>query len=393
MKNVLIVDDEKPFLLTLSEGLSEYKDEFRVMTALNGKIALDVLAGNEIDLIVTDLKMPVMDGFELLANLNNKYSKIPVIVITAYGTTEIENKIENLGAIQYLEKPLDFNELAERIKESLSAKSSGYLQGITLASFLQLLEMEHKTCTLKITLDNKNGQLFFKNGAPIDAECGDLKGIEAAMEIVAWEDADIVMRNSCIRKKNNVNATLEHILIEAFRRKDESAKEDEERRAGDVTGTQLLDFDETDFLDERLRKRIQEEDFKMSVQDKLQDFASIEGFAGVGIFTPTGESLGMLESVHGNFNVSQIGVLANNILRNAQKASLDMGTGRGQLVHVEAEEAHIIVRCLNEGTDPLKSEPGKAHIHLVLVLSSDTSIGMAKMKVSSIIAKLAEDFR
>ena len=70
-----------------------------------------------------------------------------------------------------------------------------------------------------------------------------------------------------------------------------------------------------------------------------------------------------------------------------------MGTGRGQQVHVEAEKAHFIVRCLNEGTDPLKSQPGKAHIHMVVVLKNDASIGLAKMRMNSVIQRLAEDFR
>jgi len=111
----------------------------------------------------------------------------------------------------------------------------------------------------------------------------------------------------------------------------------------------------------------------------------------VGVFTPSGESLAMLGS--DGVNLKDIGVLANNVLMNAQRASLDMGTGRGQLVHVEAEKAQIIVRCLNEGTDPLKSQPGKTHIHLVLVLTSDAGIGLAKMKVAKVIDSLAADFR
>ena len=129
----------------------------------------------------------------------------------------------------------------------------------------------------------------------------------------------------------------------------------------------------------------------MSVQDKLQSIQTVDGYLGVGIFTPAGESLAVHST--GKVNIKDIGVLANNVLMNAQKASLDMGTGRGQQVHVEAEKAHLLVRCLNEGTDPLKSQPGKAHIHLVLALKNDASIGLAKMKVNSIIEKLAEDFR
>jgi len=111
----------------------------------------------------------------------------------------------------------------------------------------------------------------------------------------------------------------------------------------------------------------------------------------VGLFTPTGESLGVLAAGAG-FK-PEIGVLANNVLINAQKSSLDMGTGRGQMVHVETERAHILARCLNEGSDPLKSQPGKAHVHMVMVLDSDASIGLAKLRMTSVLDRLAEDFR
>jgi hypothetical protein len=99
----------------------------------------------------------------------------------------------------------------------------------------------------------------------------------------------------------------------------------------------------------------EKEVYIMSVQDKLKELTSIDGFGGVGVFTPTGETLGILEGDKGN--LKEIGILANNVLMNAQKASLDLGTGRGQLVHVETESgAQIIVRCMND-SDPLKSQP------------------------------------
>ena len=129
----------------------------------------------------------------------------------------------------------------------------------------------------------------------------------------------------------------------------------------------------------------------MSATEKLKELAALEGFAGVAVYTPTGESLAVLAG--DGQHLKEVGVLANNVLLNAQKASVEMGTGRGQQVHVEAEKAHILVRCLNEGTDALKSQPGKAHIHLVLVLKNDASIGMAKLKINSAVQKLAEDFR
>jgi predicted regulator of Ras-like GTPase activity (Roadblock/LC7/MglB family) len=133
------------------------------------------------------------------------------------------------------------------------------------------------------------------------------------------------------------------------------------------------------------------EDDGMMATEKLKELQSIDGFSGAAVFTPTGEQLAMLEGDAPR--LKEVGIMANNVLINSQKASLEMGTGRGQQVHVEAEKAHILVRCLNEGTDPLKSQPGKAHIHLVLVLKTDASIGMAKLRINSAVQKLAEEFR
>jgi CheY-like chemotaxis protein len=66
MKTVLVVDDEKSFLLSLEEGLRHSAD-FRTITAENGKRAVEALGKNKVDLVVTDLNMPEMDGFQLMA--------------------------------------------------------------------------------------------------------------------------------------------------------------------------------------------------------------------------------------------------------------------------------------------------------------------------------------
>ncbi len=127
------------------------------------------------------------------------------------------------------------------------------------------------------------------------------------------------------------------------------------------------------------------------INDKLVQFKDVSGFMGVGAFTPSGESLGIVAG--GEINMEKVGILANDALLNSQKTSLEMGTGRGQLLHIEAEKAHILVRCLNEGNDPIKSEPGKAHFHTVLVLSTEGQVGMGKMRLNSIVDSMAEDLR
>src|SRR5689334_2972162 len=119
MKKVLIVDDEELFLASLTEGLSAYADEFAVITATNGKHAIEVLTEQQIDLVVTDLKMPVMDGFQLLAQMVSNYVDVPVIVMTAFGTPDIEDRLTEFNTFGYLEKPIEFQMLADKIRSGL----------------------------------------------------------------------------------------------------------------------------------------------------------------------------------------------------------------------------------------------------------------------------------
>ncbi len=120
MKHVLIVDDEKSFLALLEEGFKAYRHDFLVSTAENGRQAVEHLRTHPVDLVVTDIKMPQMDGFELLSYLREFHPDTPVILTTAFGTNEIEERLKAMGASQYLEKPLDFEVLAGKIVDELA---------------------------------------------------------------------------------------------------------------------------------------------------------------------------------------------------------------------------------------------------------------------------------
>jgi DNA-binding response OmpR family regulator len=221
MKRVLIVDDEKSFLLSLRDGLSAHRRDFHVLTAENGREAVAVLRTVPIDLLVTDLKLPVMDGFELLAWVSRQQPQLPVIVMTAFGTAEIEARLSRMNALQYLEKPLDLDMLREGIYNGLKEGPKSYIRGITLATFLQLMSAEQKNCTLKVTVGERHGYLFIRRGELIDAEYNGFQGEDAAMQIVGWENAEIEMDGICRRQQQVISLSMEHILIEAFRRKDE----------------------------------------------------------------------------------------------------------------------------------------------------------------------------
>ena len=224
MKKILIVDDEKSFLLSLKDGLNTHSDQFQVLTAENGREAVDILRSVAVDLLVTDLKLPEMNGFELLAWTSRHQPQLPVIVMSAFGTPEIEARLAKLDTLQFLEKPLDIQMLEEGIFNGLNAGGKSFIRGITLATFLQLMKVEKKNCTLKISNTRDIAYLYVRRGELIDAEFGDLVGLDAALEIVGWNDAEIEMDGICRRQDDVINLSMEHLLIEAFKRKDEAAE-------------------------------------------------------------------------------------------------------------------------------------------------------------------------
>jgi CheY-like chemotaxis protein len=231
MKNILIVDDEPTFLQLLVTSLQTSLPDLNVLSADNGRTAVKILKSARVELVVTDLKMPDMDGFDLLAYLNSRLPPIPAIAMSAFGTPEVKEKVQGLGALRFLSKPLDFSIAAEAISDGLKGNSSGgFVKGISISSFLQLIEMEQKSCLVEIQEEHKKQRGFFcfDKGDLIDATCGELTGKAAALELIALDKADISFHDLPKGKvTRRMDEGLMGLIMEAMRLKDEAMEEEE----------------------------------------------------------------------------------------------------------------------------------------------------------------------
>ncbi|MDD1149096.1 sigma-54 dependent transcriptional regulator [Pseudomonas sp. TNT2022 ID357] len=115
--NLLVVDDEPKLCDLLSSALSQ--NSIQVFTASNGLHALKVLEQEDIDLVISDWRMPGMDGPQLLAEIKQRYPNLPVIVMTAYST--VKNAVQSMrnGAYDYIAKPFDIDELDITVSKAL----------------------------------------------------------------------------------------------------------------------------------------------------------------------------------------------------------------------------------------------------------------------------------
>jgi two-component system NtrC family response regulator len=118
METILIVDDEKNYLTILSALLED--EGFEVLTAPGGSEALEVHKSSDLDLILTDMKMPKMDGIELLENIKQNDPDLPVIMMTAHGTVDKAVEAMQKGAYTYVLKPFDNERLIIYVKKAIS---------------------------------------------------------------------------------------------------------------------------------------------------------------------------------------------------------------------------------------------------------------------------------
>ncbi len=121
MDTILIVDDEKNYPPILSAVLEE--EGFDTLMANGGKEALDILNGSDIDLVLTDMKMPGMDGITLLEHIKQKDPGLPVIMMTAHGTVEKAVEAMQKGAYNYILKPFDNERLVLYTNKALAMYS------------------------------------------------------------------------------------------------------------------------------------------------------------------------------------------------------------------------------------------------------------------------------
>jgi len=115
---ILVVDDEKNIRLTMSQSLEPL--DMTVQTAASGEEALEKLRSGLFGVVFLDLKMPGMDGMEVLRRIKKDWPKIRVIIITAHGTIESAVEAMKLGAVDFIQKPfspIDIRELAKSVLE------------------------------------------------------------------------------------------------------------------------------------------------------------------------------------------------------------------------------------------------------------------------------------
>jgi len=133
VKHVLIVDDNIIIADTLKLILGACIRDVSFRTAANGKEAVEILQSRPVDLILTDINMPVMDGYQLIEYRNQHHPRVPLVVMTADASQDVVRRLSMLGITDCLEKPLSYETVTRMFLEKLAADEPAPALGANVA--------------------------------------------------------------------------------------------------------------------------------------------------------------------------------------------------------------------------------------------------------------------
>jgi CheY-like chemotaxis protein len=228
-KLVLLVEDEESLLKGMQAWLRDNQAGYAVLSASDGAQGLKLIEQHRPDLVVTDIRMPGLNGLELLLACRKKYPDTRFILMSAYGTKEIEERSLSYGAVVFLHKPVDLPHLEQTIIDVLgtgpACEPGGFLSGISVPGFAQLLNIERQTLALNLSRKNgASGVLYFADGELVHAVHGETVGEAAAMDMLAWDQADMVIDCGKAPDDRTIEKPLSFLLMESMRAKDEEMK-------------------------------------------------------------------------------------------------------------------------------------------------------------------------
>lgn len=214
--SVLLVDDSATSLLHLQRSIATLSRSIRVRTASNGQEAISHLQTEGVDLVITDLDMPHGDGFSLLSFIKRSGRNIPVIVATGMASDDYHARLDPYGSVAVLAKPVEPTLLTREVTTMLEEASAGRLRGVTLAGFLQLVEMERKSCAIRVRAHDFMGRLHFRSGELVNAYTFDdgVEGEAAAKRLLAVENADLEIERSYHNHTRLIDRSLQALLLE-----------------------------------------------------------------------------------------------------------------------------------------------------------------------------------
>lgn len=349
-RRIILVDDEEALAWSLASRLAKVRPQHTVETATDGSSALALMQNGSVDLLIADIRMPGMNGIDLVLAARSTRPDLPVVVMTAFTSADIQ-RIHTGPFTGFLEKPFEFERLLELVDHALVPKLVGFSGAIsvqTLPDVVQLYVLSSATGSLSIKHHTGEGAVWFERGSIVHAVTAERTGDEAFYEIMMWSGGEFTMRAGARTNERSVESNWQELLMESCRRIDEgSRREDDPAQLPPKAGTGwtqapppsnelqseldtlFQDFEPRtakvaviDSQEDRVTRTSVEE--SMNIKDSLSKLNQIDGFVGAALVdSESGMLLG--QEGGGGLNLEVAAAGNTEVVRAKRKTMSNLG--------------------------------------------------------------------
>jgi DNA-binding response OmpR family regulator/predicted regulator of Ras-like GTPase activity (Roadblock/LC7/MglB family) len=385
-KRILVVDDEPNVVKSCARMLE--LEGFEPRGATSGAEAIELYEQGDFDLALVDLKMPDVDGLEVLSTIKGYDPAANVVIFTAYGTKENIVEALRMGASEFLEKPLEADRLVSTVRHLLEQRSGsktvrGHLSTLSLPSIVQINCEERNEAKMRLRRHGQEATIFFADGNVTHAEVGSRVGEEAVYELLTWDEGSFDLEMGVAAPERTIHVGWSGLLLEGMRRIDErsagtrpdrphcpecGAYTDKQGRCHNPRCSQPSDddtwsasaFEEDGFFeteepqtlgqDDVFTEHNTEVDEMANLQDILKDLADdVPGFISSDIVGMDGLSIAGLAS-NPDFDAEAASAQFALVMKLVSKTADQLGSGSVEDNLVTTDDAYILTRFLGDGS-------------------------------------------
>src|ERR1041385_1632012 len=224
---ILILDDDPAFLDLYKEWLAQLPSKPEIHTATNGARAMALLESEPFRLLICDLKMPKMDGLQVLSIVRRRFPELRTVVMTGVEDEEFRSRAYALGVDLFWLKPdthQNMKMFLECLESLLGRDADSGFRGIQSKSLMDILQMEclsQSSTVFRITRGSLIGKIWIQNGDLIDAEAEGARGEAAFRRILEWKSGTFESLPAEPDRERTIIKSVNALLLETAQAMDE----------------------------------------------------------------------------------------------------------------------------------------------------------------------------
>ena len=336
---VLFVDDETFFLTSMVQGLRDLAPGLEVLTAPDGIAALEVIDRQPVEIVVTDIHMPRLDGLGLIAELISREAEVSVVVLSAYEQPNLRDH----DTIECLEKPLDFDHLIGTLVKTIRRRSKGLLRGVSLFGLLRIIEVERSEAAIRVQQHAQVAWLYIHAGRLVHAKSEAGTGLEIAAQALGWTNPRVEIHLLPRGSERSMNVSIADILFDVAGFDDSSFAPPDfapllslEIRADTLPPTAVTN--------ELITRK---EQHMSNIKESLQKASDLAGTLGIALVDyASGMTLGTFGS---GINLDVAAAGNTNVMRAKQNVMQDLGIKGGiEDILITLDTQYHLIRPVGE---------------------------------------------